>query len=116
APDQPPEAVQAVALLALQVKVEALPLATELGLADRLTVGAGVDPVTETVADCVALPSGPLQVSTNWVVADSGPLVQTPPVETLPCQPPEAVQEVALTVVQARVAAAPLLTVVGLAL
>jgi hypothetical protein len=114
-PDQPPEAVQDVAFAALQVKVEALPLATEVGFADRLTVGAAVDPVTDTVADCVALPSGPVQVSTNWVVAESGPLDQTPPVETLPCHPPLAVQAVALVVFQARLAEAPLLTVVGLA-
>jgi hypothetical protein len=40
-PDQPPDAVQDVALLADQLKVELLPLATVLGLADKLTVGAG---------------------------------------------------------------------------
>ena len=60
APDQAPEAVQEVALVADQVSVELLPLATVLGLAVRLTVGAGV--VTETVADCVALPPVPEQL------------------------------------------------------
>ena len=40
-PDQAPEAVQAVALVADQVKVELLPLAIVLGLADKATVGAG---------------------------------------------------------------------------
>jgi hypothetical protein len=49
APDQAPEAVQDVALVADQVNVELLPLATVLGFAVKLTVGAGV--VTETVAD-----------------------------------------------------------------
>ena len=60
-PDQAPEAVQAVALLADQAKVELLPLAIVLGLADNATVGAGG--VTDTVFDCVALPPAPVQVS-----------------------------------------------------
>jgi hypothetical protein len=60
-PDQPPEAVHAVALVELQVKVEALPLFTVLGLALKLTVGAAA--VTVTAADCVALPPAPVQVS-----------------------------------------------------
>jgi hypothetical protein len=61
APDQDPEAVQAVALVANQASVELLPLATVLGLAARLMVGTGW--VTETVADCTALPPVPVQVS-----------------------------------------------------
>ena len=61
APDQPPEAVQEVALVADHVKVEALPLATVLGLALTLTVGAGAA-LTVTVADCAALPPAPVQV------------------------------------------------------
>jgi hypothetical protein len=60
-PDQPPEAGQAVALVEDQLSVDALPLAMVLGLAVKLTVGAGA--VTETVADCVALPPVPVQVS-----------------------------------------------------
>ena len=61
-PDQDPDAVQAVALVADQVSVALLPLATVLGLAERLMVGTGC--VTETVADCdAALPPAPLQVS-----------------------------------------------------
>ena len=63
-PDQLPEAVHAVALVVDQVNIELLPLSTELGLAVRLTVGAGAAGVTETVADWVALPPGPVQVST----------------------------------------------------
>ena len=47
-------------MVADQVSVELLPLVTVLGLAVRLTVGAGV--VTETVADCVALPPVPEQL------------------------------------------------------
>jgi hypothetical protein len=59
APDQAPEAMHDVALVAVQVSMELLPLATVLGLAAKLTVGAGV--VTETVADCAALPPLPVQ-------------------------------------------------------
>ena len=60
APDQDPEAVHAVALVADQVRVELLPLATVPGLAERLIVGTGC--VTVTVADCAALPPAPVQV------------------------------------------------------
>jgi hypothetical protein len=48
-PDQAPEAVQAVAFVDDHVRLELLPLATVLGLAIRVTVGAGA--VTETVTD-----------------------------------------------------------------
>jgi len=48
-PDQAPEAVHDVAWVAVQVKVELLPLATVLGLAVKVTVGAGE--VTDTVTD-----------------------------------------------------------------
>jgi hypothetical protein len=62
-PDQPPEAAQEVALVEDQLNVEALPLVTVLGLAVKVTVGAGA--LTETVADdCVELPPEPVQVST----------------------------------------------------
>ena len=59
-PDQAPEAVQEVALVEDQVKVEPLPLATVLGLAAKVTVGAGE--ITDTVADCAALPPLPAQL------------------------------------------------------
>jgi len=49
APDQPPDAVQEVALVEDQVSVELPPLFTVLGLAVKVTVGAGW--VTDTVAD-----------------------------------------------------------------
>jgi hypothetical protein len=60
-PDQAPEAVHEVALVEDQVNVELLPLAIVLGLATKLTVGAGAD--TETVADWAAVPPAPVQVS-----------------------------------------------------
>jgi len=59
-PDHAPEAMQLVALVADQVSVALLPLVIVLGLALRLTVGAGG--MTETVADCFALPPGPEQI------------------------------------------------------
>jgi hypothetical protein len=48
-PLQPPDAVQAVAFAAVQLSVELVPLATELGAALMETVGAGE--LTDTVAD-----------------------------------------------------------------
>jgi hypothetical protein len=61
APDQDPAAVQAVALVADQVRVALLPFVTVLGLAARVMVGTGC--VTDTVADCAALlPPVPEQV------------------------------------------------------
>jgi hypothetical protein len=50
-PDQLPEATHAVALVVDQLRVELLPLVTVLGLAIKLTVGAGAGAVTETVVD-----------------------------------------------------------------
>ena len=59
-PDHAPEAVQEVASTDDQDRTEALPLAILLGEALSLTVG-GVA-LTDTVADCAALPPGPVQV------------------------------------------------------
>ena len=59
-PVQAPDAMQDVALVADQVSMALLPLATVLGAADRVTVGAGV--VTETVADWAAVPPVPVQL------------------------------------------------------
>ena len=56
-PVQPPEAVHAVALDAVQLSVLLPPLATELGDAVKLTAGGdgGGAGETVTVTDCVAL-------------------------------------------------------------
>lgn len=59
-PDHAPEAVQVVALAETQVSVALPPLVIALGPTLRLTVGTGV--FTVTVADCAALPPGPVQV------------------------------------------------------
>jgi hypothetical protein len=52
--------VQAVALVEDHVSAELAPLVIELGFALKVTVGAGE--WTLTVADCAALPPGPVHV------------------------------------------------------
>jgi hypothetical protein len=59
-PEHAPEAVHEVAFVADHVRVELLPLITELGLAPNVIVGAG--DFTDTLADCAALPPAPVQV------------------------------------------------------
>jgi hypothetical protein len=61
APDHAPEAVQPVALAAVQFNVALLPLVMALGPTLRLTVGVG--DLIETVVDWTAVPPGPEQVS-----------------------------------------------------
>ncbi len=61
-PDQAPEAAHEVAWVADQLKVALAPLATVLGLAFNVTVGAVAVGVAETVTACVAVPPAPLQV------------------------------------------------------
>lgn len=112
-PAQPPEAVQVVAFVDVQVKVEVPPLATVLGLAVIDTVGAGA--VTVIVADCAAEPPAPVHVSVNLVVAVRAAVACEPAVGSLPVQPPEAVQAVALVDDQVKAEVAPLFTVVGFA-
>jgi hypothetical protein len=60
-PLQPPDAVQAVALVDDQDSAEVLPLFTVVGEAARVTAGAGV--VTDIVADWAALPPAPVHDS-----------------------------------------------------
>ena len=60
-PDQAPEAVQLVALAAVQFNVALLPLVMALGPTLRLTVGVG--DLIETVVDWTAVPPGPEQLS-----------------------------------------------------
>lgn len=62
-PDQPPDAVQAVALLTVQFRVDDAPLEMLAGLALIATVGAGAAAEIDTVAECAALPPPPLQLS-----------------------------------------------------
>ena len=71
-PLQLPEAVHEVALVELHVKVEEPPLATDVGFADRVTVGAGTT-VTVAVA-ALLVPPVPLQVNEYVVLAVSAPV------------------------------------------
>ena len=59
-PLQPPEALQDAAFVDDHERAEVAPLFTVLGLAAKVTVGAGL--VTVTVATCEALPPAPVQV------------------------------------------------------
>jgi hypothetical protein len=61
APDQAPEAVQEVALVADQFNVALLPLVIALGPTLKMTVGAVA--LMDTVADWAAVPPGPVQES-----------------------------------------------------
>jgi hypothetical protein len=112
-PDQPPEAVQLLALLDDQLSIADPPLLTVVGLALRPTVGGAE---TLIVTDWLALPPGPLQARVKVVVALSAPVLVLPLVGSLPDQPPEAVQLLALVEDQLSIADPPLLTVVGVAL
>jgi hypothetical protein len=75
------------------------PAATVAGLAVKLTVGAGDPFATATVTDFESEPPGPVHVSTNVVVADSGPTASLSVNSRDPVQPSEAVQVVALLAV-----------------
>ncbi len=59
-PVHPPEAVQDVASVEDQVRVDVPPFFTVVGLAVKVTAGAGV--VTEIDADCTELPPPPVQL------------------------------------------------------
>jgi hypothetical protein len=110
-PDQAPEAEHAVAFRAVQVSVEAAPESTVLG--EALSVTTGGNPETVTVADCVAEPPVPVQVSSYSVVFDRAPVDHVPLVPTALCQPPEAVHAVAFCVFQLKVDVPPVAIVVG---
>jgi hypothetical protein len=70
-----------VALVVLQTSVEAWPVPTVFGDAEKETVGAGT--VTVTVAVLVVVPPGPLAVSV-YVVVDDGLTLVLPDVAWLP--------------------------------
>lgn len=114
-PDQLPDAAHEVALVEDQLKVELAPLATVLGLADRVTVGAGTGELTETLADWVALPPAPEHVSVNVVFDFRVPVDCEPLSDLLPDHPFEAEQAVEFCDDQVSTALLPLVMVLGLA-
>ena len=76
-PAQLPEAVQEVAPVELHVRVDAAPLATEVGLALKVAVGAAGN-VAETATVAVAaelVPPGPVQVKEYELLAVSAPVL-----------------------------------------
>jgi hypothetical protein len=107
-----PAAVQLVALVLDHVSVEVAPEATEVGVADKVTVG-GCSTSTTTVDE--VLPPGPEHVRTNvlfWLsVADTW----LPDTFLLPDQAPDAVQLVAFVLDQTSVVVSPDLTLLGVA-
>jgi len=72
-PDHAPDAVQLLELVDDQVSVLLFPLVTVLGLAVRETVGAGC--VTDTVADWLAVPPGPVQERVKVELVLSAPVL-----------------------------------------
>jgi hypothetical protein len=112
-PDQPPEAVHAVAFVEVQVSVLLPPLATEVGDADSETVGAGVAAVTVTDAVRCVVPPAPLQLSVYEALALNAPVLCEPEVDFVPLQLPDAVQDVAFDVDHDKVLLPPLVTDVG---
>ena len=114
-PLQPPDAVHDVAFVEFHVRVLLPPLATLVGDADRVTVGAGVGLVTETEALAWAVPPAPVQLSVNVELAFNAPVPWVPEIALLPLQPPDAVHDVALLEDQVNVLLPPLATDVGAA-
>lgn len=86
APLQPPDAVQVVALVELQVRVEVPPLATVVGLAVSVAVGT-----TLTVTETVALePPAPVQTIENVELDVIAAVVWLPLLASAPVHPPDA--------------------------
>jgi hypothetical protein len=114
-PDQPPVAVQAVALVDLHVRVVVPPPATLVGLAESTAVGAD-EPVTVTVAVTGALlPPGPEQLKAKAVFAVRALMLSVPLTAFVPDHPFDAVQLVAPVALQVSIVLPPLATLVGLA-
>ena len=107
--------MQLVAFVDDQARLVDEPLVTEAGVAVSVTVGAtGAVTVTEALA--WPLPPAPLQLRLKVALAVSAAEFSLPLVALLPVQPPDAVHEVALLLLQVSAAAEPEMTLVGLAL
>jgi hypothetical protein len=93
------------------MRIDLSPASMLLGLAPSVITGANAE--TVMVADWVAEPPVPVQVSSYTVVLESASVDQVPTVATGPCQPPEAVQAVAFDDFQLKRVMPPLPTVAG---
>jgi hypothetical protein len=113
APDQAPEAAQAVALVADQFRVALPPLVIALGPTLKVTVGVGA--LMETVVDWAAVPPVPVQVKVYVALAVSDPVDWEPLAGLVPDHPPEAAQDVALVAFHVSIELDPDATVLGAA-
>jgi hypothetical protein len=110
-PVQPPELVQLVAPLLLQVRIALAPGATVVGRAVSETVGADAAGFcTATFTDCEVEPPVPEQLSVNVVALVSAPLVKSPETGCVPFHPPVAIQDWALVDCQCRETVSPAAT------
>jgi hypothetical protein len=117
-PVQLPDAVHDVAFVELQVSVLLPPLLTDIGEAESETVGAGVEPVPDTVTvvlACAVRPLLPVQVRVYVREALSAPVPWLPDSALSPLHPPDAVHDTARELDHVSVLLAPALTVDGLA-
>jgi hypothetical protein len=115
-PLQPPVAAHDVALVELQVSIDVPPLAIVGGVAVNMTVGTGFAATVTVAVTAAVVPPGPVQVSEYEAPAVKALVSCDPLVAKVPPQPPEAVHDVALVELHAKVATPPLLTDVGDAL
>lgn len=115
-PVQPPEAVQAVALVEDHVSCVLPPLFTAVGFALSVAVGAGLL-LTVTVTLCMGLvPPGPVHCAEKVLFAVMLEIVCVPDVATVPLQSPERVHEVASVDDQVSCVLPPIPTDIGSAL
>jgi hypothetical protein len=112
-PLQAPLAVQDMVLLEVHVNVERPPAATTGGDAVNVTVGTGR--IVTVVMRGAVTPPGPAQMSEYAVAAVNGPVLRLPLAASVPLQPPEALQEVALVELHVSTEAFPEATAVGAA-
>jgi hypothetical protein len=103
-PLQPAEAVQLLALVELQVKVELPPLGTTVGYA--VNVASGM--ILTMAVDGTLVPPGPVQVNEYAVGIVSAPVLMLPLAAWAPLQPPPAVQEAAFVALHVNIEAVPL--------
>jgi len=112
-PLQAPLAVQDVVLLEVHVNVERPPAVTTDGDAVNVTLGSGR--MVTVVTRGAVRPPGPAQMSEYAVAAVNGPVLRLPLAASVPLQPPEALQEVALAELHVSTEAFPEATAVGAA-
>src|SRR5690606_28624612 len=100
-PTQPPDAIQEVTLFAVHDNAIVLPSATTSELAFNASVGGDAATVTDALRETV--PPAPVHSSENVAAPGATPVtLWLPEGDLLPLQAPEAVQDEALVLDQAR--------------